>query len=311
MAIVHELSWSSSRDGNFQECRRRYYVDYYLSWTGWSKSSLKARQAAYLLKKMTRMPMFAGDLVHQAIQRSIEARREGRQIDLATSQAWAVGELRAGYKTSRDGGWRMRPSKLTHLAEHHYEEACIDEQTAAAGEYGSRYKQRIEQCLANYYESPKLAAVREAPPESFLACEDLSTFPLFDTKVYAVPDFAFRAEDGSVLVYDWKTGRENERDRFQLAVYTEYAVAQWGVEPEAVRCMDVYLGDGTIVEQHFDPAQRAALRERIETSIQGMRAVHFDADRGVGDADDFPMVDLNSPAGRACGTCNYRELCER
>ncbi|MFT7677760.1 MAG: hypothetical protein ACI8QC_001745 [Planctomycetota bacterium] len=311
MAIVHELSWSSSRDGNFQECRRRYYVDYYLSWLGWGKGAPKARQNAYLLKKMTRMPMLAGDLVHQAIQRYIEAKREGQLIDLATSQAWAVGELRAAYKTSRDGGWRMRPSKLTHFAEHHYEEACIDEKTAAAGEYGGRYKQRIEQCLANFYESPKLAAVRNAQPASFLACEDLSTFPLFETKVYAVPDFAFRADDGSVQVYDWKTGRENERDRFQLAVYTEYAVAQWGARPEDVHCMDVYLGDGKIVEQTFDAQQRADLRERIETSISGMRAVHFDADRGVGDPEAFPKVDADSAGARACGTCNYRELCDR
>ena len=76
-----------------------------------------------MLKKMTRMPMLAGDLVHQAIERFFEARRRGQEIDLEECQAWAVGELREAYKTSRSGLWKTRPSKLVHLAEHHY--ACL------------------------------------------------------------------------------------------------------------------------------------------------------------------------------------------
>lgn len=309
MAIVHELSWSTSRDGTFADCRRRYYHDYYLSWTGWSERAPLQRRRAYLLKKMTRLPMLAGDLVHQAIERYFRGRIRGEEMSLEKSQAWALEQLRDGFKTSRDGGWRKRPSKLVHLAEHHYEEECIDESTQAAARYGTRYRERMETSLQNFYTSPELAEARAADPSSYLACEDLSTFPLFDTKVYAVPDFAYRAPDGSVQVLDWKTGSEREQDRFQLAVYTEYAAAQWGVEPAQVVCKDVYLGENRIVEQRYSAEERRQLLARIEASVQAMRAVHFDADRSVGQASDFPMLPEDS-AG-ACRSCNYRELCDR
>lgn len=309
MAFAHELSWSTSRDGTFAECRRRYYHDYYLSWTGWSERAPLQRRQAYLLKKMTRLPMLAGDLVHQAIERYYRARKSGREVTLEESRKWAIERLRDGYKTSRDGGWRERPSKLVHLAEHHYEEECVDESTPAAGRYGTRYRKRIEDCLQTFFTSAQLEAARTAEPASFLACEDLSTFPLFETKVYAVPDFAYRAPDGTVQVLDWKTGSEREQDRFQLAVYTEYAAAQWGVERDAVICKDVYLGDDRVVEQRFSNAEREQFLARIEASIQAMRKVHFSADRTVGQAQDFPQV--SDGQERICGSCNYRELCDR
>ena len=65
--------------GNFAECRRRYYFDYYFSWSGWNATADAGRRQAYLLKKMTRMPMLAGDLVHQAIARYYGARDAGAQ----------------------------------------------------------------------------------------------------------------------------------------------------------------------------------------------------------------------------------------
>lgn len=311
MAIIHELSWSTSRDGTFEDCRRRYYIDYYLSWTGWNERAPAERRAAYLLKKMTRLPMLAGDLVHQAIERFYAALRQGRAISLEESQAWAVGQLREGYKTSRDGLWKARPSKLVHLAEHHYSEAGVDESTPAAAAYGGRYRDRILSCLANFYEMPELTEARSVPVDALLACEDLSTFPLFDTKVYAVPDLAYRAQDGTVQVLDWKTGAERERDRFQLAVYTEYASAKWGVDAAHVICKDVYLGEPRVVEQHFREDERASTLERIEASIQAMRAVHFDADKGPGAPKDFPRVPEDTPGAQACKTCNYRQICDR
>ena len=307
MAIQHELSWSASRAGTFAACKRRYYYDYYLSWQGWSERSEPARRQAYLLKKMTRMPMLAGDLVHQAIERWIKARVRGQELDLKALQEFTATKLREGYKTSRDGTWKRQPSKRVHLAEHHYEEGVMDESDGSAGEYGKRYLERMDDCLNTFMTSPELAEARNADPAGHLGCEDMSTFQMFGTKVYAVPDYAFRDGGGIVHVYDWKTGRPNERDKFQLSVYVEYAAATWGADPERVVCYDMYLGDDDLVSMQPDPEARAEVRERMQESMREMAAVHFDADRGVGDPENFPMVD----PGRLCGTCNYRELCDR
>ena len=103
MVFQHEFSWSASRAGGFATCRRRYYFDYYLSWNGWNASAPQERRTAYLLKKMTRMPMLAGDLVHQAIQHWYAGREQGRVGTLEECTGWVTDQLRSKYKESRDG----------------------------------------------------------------------------------------------------------------------------------------------------------------------------------------------------------------
>ncbi len=311
MAIVHELSWSVSRASTFEACRRRYYFDYYYSWGGWDSRAAEGRRRAYLLKKMTRMPMLAGEVLHQVLHKWFEGKRRGKILDQETLLADALAMLREGYKCSRDGKWRERPSKLVHLAEHHYREERIDESTGAAGTYGKQYVQRIEDGLQHFFSMPELAAVREADPESYLALEEMGTIELFGTKVYAIPDFAYRDAEGRVHIYDWKSGAPRERDAFQLSAYVLYAAAKWDAEPDEVVCLDVYLPRGEVKTQQLDASEVAAVRAQIEGSMEEMSALHFDADRSEGDAEAFSKVDADGPGARECGSCHYRELCGR
>ena len=229
---------------------------------------------------------------------------------------WAVEQLLSGYRESRDGAWKASPAKSVRLAEHHYEEDRIDEGSGAAGDYGKRFVERITGCLGAFFEDPKLESARESQPGDWLACEDMSTFELFGTKVFAVPDFAYwdsergSGERGTVRILDWKTGRPAEGDRFQLEIYAFYARDHWGVDPRSTTAADVYLLSGEVAEvQVTDEALESALG-RIETSIGEMRAVHFDADASKGDPGDFPMVSEDR-AGFECSGCNFRELCDR
>jgi CRISPR/Cas system-associated exonuclease Cas4 (RecB family) len=322
MAIVHELSWSASRAGNFGTCKRRYYHDYYGSWLGWDRSAEEARKRTYLLKKMTRMPMLAGTVLHASLAEWFDRRAEGREMTESEVADFALGALRQGYKESRDGAWRARPSKLTHLAEHHYGEACIDESTDAARDYGSRFVERIKAGTATFFRAPELAEARAATPQDYLTVEGraagdrqargLDTIELFGEKVYAIPDFALRSvEDGEprYVVFDWKSGRPSERDEFQLGVYVLYAMQKWGARPEDVVCVDAYLTRGEFVTKRFDEPALAEISNRIERSLGEMRAVHFDADRSLGEPEAFPMIE--DSGSRECASCNYRELCER
>jgi len=316
MALVHELSWSASRARSFTACPRRYYYLYYLSWQGWGRNADPDRRKAYLLKKMTRMPMLAGDIVHRAIAEYFARRDQGLPWSLDEATAWAVEQLRAGYKESRDGAWKAKPAKLVRLAEHHYGEERIDETSGAAGDYGKRYVERITACLKAFFEDPQLESARESQPGDWLACEEMSTFELFDTKVFAIPDFAYwdstrgSGERGTVRILDWKTGRPADGDRFQLEIYAFYARDYWGVDPRSTTAADVYLLSGEVSEvQVSDDVLESALAQ-IESSIGEMRAVHFDADGSKGDPEDFPMV-AEDRAGYECSGCNFRELCDR
>ncbi len=314
MAIVHELSWSTSRARTFSGCRRRYYFDYYLSWLGWGSRADPERRQAYLLKKMTRLPMFAGDIVHRGIAEYFARRDQGLGWSAEEAIAWGTQELRRGYKESRDGGWKAKPAKSIRLAEHHYAEERISEETGAAGDYGRRYVERIAACFRTFFEAPALDGARTSDPGDWLACEDMSTFDLFDTKVFAVPDFAYLERTAEaeppVRIIDWKTGAPSDADRFQLEVYAFYARERWGIPTERTTAADVYLQEGEISEVSVGDAELEDALSRIESSLGEMRAVHFDADRSKGDPGDFPMVPENE-AARHCSSCNYRELCDR
>lgn len=308
MEILHELSWSASRANTFSACSRKYYLDYYGSWLGWKAGGDPARRQAWLLKKMTRMPMLAGQIVHEAIEDWLIAKREGRpQPSREDFIENAVGELRRGYTISKQGKWRQRPAKMTHLAEHHYQEACINESSGEAAFYGTRYKERIVSSLTSFLDMPELAPAREADPSTWLACEDMTTFDFQGTKVYAIPDFAYRTPDGFVHIWDWKTGSPRPADEFQLQVYAGYARDKWGADPEKVIGFDAYLGTREIVRVEPGAAGMDAAFVKIEESLAEMKAVHFNADRDAGDPEQFPRIE----PGRECSSCNYRELCDR
>jgi CRISPR/Cas system-associated exonuclease Cas4 (RecB family) len=136
----------------------------------------------------------------------------------------------------------------------------------------------------------------------------MGTFDFEGTKVYAVPDFAYRDPEGVVRILDWKTGRGRPEHRLQLAIYFLYAEATWGCDPERTLGIDVYLDEGGWSEHEFDAADLDRVRAELHDSLEAMRALHFDADEEEGDRERFPMVD---PGSRECASCNYRELCGR
>jgi CRISPR/Cas system-associated exonuclease Cas4 (RecB family) len=308
--LAHEFSWSVSRDSQFGECARSYYYTYYLSWGGWTRSAPESRRRAYRLKKLNRLASWAGDSLHVALAEWFETRRRsGVSGEPASVRDRALARLRLGYRQSRDdvAAWERSPSKSTRLAEHYYREPSVDEASGEARRYGTRYVERIERSVENFFGDERLRSVRESDPSTWLACEQLGTIELFGAKIYAVPDFALRTPEG-IAILDWKTGSPRERDRFQLALYALYAEATWGAEPTSVRCADVYLPSGEIVEQRFERSELDEALGVVESSIVRMRALHFDAGRTAGDAEHFPMLPEGDPT---CGRCNYRELCQR
>jgi hypothetical protein len=310
--LVHELSWSASRAANFGTCLRRYYHDYYGSWRGWDARAPEWRRRTYLLKKMTRMPMLAGDCLHRVLAAWIEERGRGRTATAEELEARAIELLRTGYRESRDGSWRAKPAKRTRLAEHHYGEPEIEEAGGAAAEYGGRMVERLRRCVRHFFALEELEQARTIDAEAFLGLEEMGTIELFGTKVFCIPDFAteVRSEGArTIRIYDWKSGRPREADRFQLAVYVLYAREKWDARPEEVTCSDVYLADGAVTVERFGSEDVDRVERRIAESMDEMRALHFDADAADGDIGEFAMI--ADPSSRECTTCHYRELCAR
>ncbi|MFP8881723.1 MAG: PD-(D/E)XK nuclease family protein [Myxococcota bacterium] len=313
MALTHEFAWSASRASNFEVCRRRHYYHYYGGWLGWDRGAEPERQQMYQLSKLTRMPMVAGNAVHQSLARYFRE-KPGHLADAKDVTDWAVSQLRQCFKESQSGMWRQRPAKYTHLAEHHFREDSVRDREAVTA-YGKSFVERIERCVQGFFAMSDLAWVRDASPDDYVFVEDqesaFDSFTLQNIKIFGTPDFALRDTAGHIHLYDWKTGRPTDVDAFQLHVYAILAREKWNVPLEQFTAYDAYLNDGKVVRCEITADSLTAAEGRIQASADAMRELHFDADRGLGDPEPFPRIPFDSPAAHACDRCNFREPCGR
>jgi hypothetical protein len=51
--LANVFSWSRSRAGMFEDCRRRYYYHYYGAWGGWDSNAPPDIRRLYVLKQLT------------------------------------------------------------------------------------------------------------------------------------------------------------------------------------------------------------------------------------------------------------------
>jgi len=291
------FSWSFSRARTFQDCPRKYWFHYYGSWGGWSEDAEPRARELYKLKNLTNLHLLAGDVVHRALERSLQAFRRGAETEPEVLVAWCKSEMQRGFKESREKRWEKRPKKYVRLFEHHYG-------PVPTHEFLERIAAKIGTSIRSFFTSPAFALIRETDPSQWLPMETLDSFIFEGTKVYAVPDFACR-HLGEVLLFDWKTGRPDPRNLDQVVLYALFAAAKWGADPDRVRGGPVYLLTGGA----FDPQPAGAEdRERVggrmRASIAAMRERLEDPARNLAREEAF-----DTTPGSACRSCNFRGVC--
>lgn len=293
-----ELSWSASRAREFERCKREYWYARYASWNWWSERPPGERYEVMVHKNLTTLPALAGDCVHRAIARWFQLKRSGAAMTASELFEEARDFFREGWRQSNGDGWKRRPNKSVHLDEHHYGLKVPRDRT-------DEVRDKMERCARNFLEMGDLAAVRDSEPDSWLAVEDLDTYTFLGTKVYAVPDFACEA-DGRVHVYDWKTGRPSEQDRFQLHTYALYACEKWQADPEGIVLHAVYLDPGTIESYPVDIEALSSVQDRMSESVRAMQELHYDPDQ-----DEVVRAHwVADGAPQRCGRCRFRGICE-
>ncbi|MFQ5877706.1 MAG: PD-(D/E)XK nuclease family protein [Acidobacteriota bacterium] len=300
-ALANEFSWSRSRDGAFNECRRRYWFQYYGFWGGWEAAADPETRDIYQLRQLKSRQMWAGEVVHSCIQRSLENLRGGIEpLPLEEIVSLALDRMRNEWRQSRDGVYRSRP-KTTALFEHEYAVPLSDEQWRANAEH-------VASCLRTFYRSDTYAWIRSLPRERWLEIEEFSCFHLDGVKVHVRLDFACREGD-RVHILDWKTGRRDEEDNsVQLACYALYAHQKWGTLPRDLRTAELNLARGQLREYPVSAAQIERTRGYIRGSIRDMRALLLDPE--AGNAVDRESCPLTADLWR-CRNCNFRRLCGR
>lgn len=324
MVFANRFGWSVSRERMFEECRRKYYFHYYLSWGGWKRGSPLVAREAFKLKRLVPLALWRGQLVHYVVSKVLQSMRaKGRipdrrevinytvqrfeaQLDFSSGKRYLTEPKRSGSKLNID--WLA-------LFEHEYGRPL----------YGERIEQTKRECISSIeglFTSPLLTEIADTDASGWFI-EDLDhaefsqSFIIDGITVYAKTDFMFRGMDGSFNIVDWKTNRpiDEERDsvsesnRVQLGVYGYYATAILSEPLERLRLLEVNLLEGGLVMEHaVDERNLALFGEHIESGIAKLSSVLVDADVERNEPlppQHFPQIDYDR-----CSFCNFHRICK-
>jgi hypothetical protein len=296
--LVNAFSWSRSRDSVFQECRRRYYYQYYGAWGGWDVATDPVTRRLYVLKQLGTRQMWAGRLVHEAIERALLALRDGYALSEASLVENTVRQMRSEWKGSRQGVYRDSP-KRAGLFEHEYGVPIRD------GEWQA-LRDHLVRCLRRFHRLPILAEIKQTPTERWILIEDIASFTFEGTTIFAAPDFGYWNGADRLQLVDWKTGGTGgESASLQLGGYALYAREVLGVDLDRVDLLEVNLREGRATSHPWDAASLDRVQAHIRLSVRGMQAYLRDPARNLAEEEEFEKTeDL-----RICRWCNFRGVC--
>ncbi|HEY7254027.1 MAG TPA: PD-(D/E)XK nuclease family protein [Methylomirabilota bacterium] len=295
--LANEFSWSRTRDNAFQECRRRYYYQYYGAWGGWDADSDPRVRRLYVLKQLATRQMWAGRLVHEAVERVLLALRDGHGLSEAALIEDTVRQMRAEWKGSRDGVYRERP-KRPSLFEHEYAVPIRDSEWQALRDH-------VVRCLRNFHRLAVLTDIKRTPTERWIFIEDIGSFPFEGTRVFTAPDFGYWSQADRLQLLDWKTGGGGEGASLQLGGYALYALEVLGVDLPRVDLLEVNLREGKIAAHPWDGISLDRVREHIRLSVRSMKAYLADAVQNLAEEANFERTEDR----RICRWCNFRAVC--
>ncbi|MGH7312161.1 MAG: PD-(D/E)XK nuclease family protein [Candidatus Rokuibacteriota bacterium] len=296
--LANEFSWSRSRDGAFQECRRKYYYHYYGAWGGWEPGVSEEIRRLYVLKQLMSRQQWAGRAVHDAIELALHGLRDGRTVPVEPFVADVIERMRGDWRSSRAGRYRETP-KTVALFEHEY-------QLELSREAWQALSQNVAACLRNFFRLPLLADIRRTSPEHWSIEHWSKVFDFESTAVWVAPDFGFWTPEGRLGLVDWKTGGSHvEGAAFQLGCYALYARELLGVQAAQVDLYEVNLREPKVTAHRWDEGRLEGIKEQLRLSIRSMKAYLADPAANVAVITDFERTeDL-----RICRWCNFRAVC--
>ena len=251
-----------------------------------------------MLKQLGTRQMWAGRLVHEAIERALLAVRDGYALSEASliearcARCARSGRARAPASTAR------RPSAPA-LFEHEYGVPMRDAEWQAL-------RDNVVRCLRNFHRLALLADIKATPTERWMLIEDIGSFEFEGTTVFAAPDFGYWNAADRLQLVDWKTGGNGDGASLQLGGYALYAHEAPGRGP---RARGPPRGEPARGQGH-----RASLGCRQPRpgprQHPPLRALH-DAPTSATRSRISPRRRISSEAEdtRICRWCNFRGVC--
>lgn len=296
----NNFSWSVSRDSTFLECPRKYYFNYYGSWGGWESDAPDRIRELYLLKQLKNRAMWAGQVVHDCIKRSLDNLSRGIPVlPLTEIQTITRDLMRQDFRSSRRKLYRVNPKNNCGLFEHEYELEVPDEQWKETAD-------QVERCLNNFYQSDVYERLSSLDQSDFLEIEKFSSFDLDGVEVIIKLDCASREHD-RIVVWDWKTGRTEQTGlSFQMACYAYYASSTFGVPVGHVLTRRFELFSNHLHEESVSEGSLEELLAYIRGSIKDMLSLLDDPQTNTAQEKHFSKIEKK----QICRRCNFLKVCQ-
>ena len=324
MAFRNRFGWSISRERLFDECPRKYYFHYYLSWGGWERNAPLVAREAFKLKRLVPLALWRGQLVHYVVSKVLQSMKaKGRVPEKRDVLDYTAERFEAQLEFSRSRRYLTESKKKG-------DRIRIDWLALVDHEYGREIdpvllERTREECVAGIeglYTSPILPRIEASDPEGW-RIEDLDhaefsqVFEIKGVTVFAKTDFIFREPDSSFSIVDWKTNRpagdggdgESEKNRTQLGIYGYYATTILSEPLDSLRLLEVNLLEKGLVREHsIDEESLRCFARAVEAGIEKLSGLLVDADVERNEplaASRFPTIE----SGR-CAFCNFYRICK-
>ncbi|MBG9755962.1 hypothetical protein ABD89_11305 [Lysinibacillus sphaericus] len=261
-------------------------------------------QLVYRLKKLQPMPILFGQIVHRFIEQAInDYLQTGQPPTLEELIHGARGQLNAAFvdSTRHLESWRQKPNKYYMMQEIYYSGKL-------SSDLVQDYKERIQLVFEHFLISETFqqitlqrGSLRIGEPEQFRSMK------INDIQVFVVMDFHYFNEltDKWVIV-DWKTGRESDDDRQQLALYAYYVQQKYRVPLEQIEVYNEYLLTGKRKKYSFTDIDMENILHTFQYSVLEMKKYQAD----IFSNEPVDLVDFEQTQEKwHCRGCNFRELC--
>lgn len=297
--VKNEFSWSVSRDRIFKSCPRKYYFHYYGSWGGWESEAGERSRRLYILKQLQNRQMWAGRKVHEAVESALRRVKNGLPVRESRLIDRTIMEMRKEFLNSRKKTYRQNP-KTCGLFEHEYNLPVSNQEWKDNAGH-------VMHCLKLFFKSQIYQDICKLPDENWLEIETLSSFSYHGIKVYVMLDLACR-EGGGIRIYDWKTGKENNRQRqVQMACYGLYAKQKWYADTEHIRITEFNLASGRKESATLKQLGMEKSQKYIRDSIAAMLDLLDDSESNRASEKRFAFA---ADAGE-CRFCSFYKECPR
>lgn len=295
-----QWSWSSSRKATFDECLRKYYYNYYLAHNGWEDGASSESKQSYRLKKLTGLHLLLGGGVHEAAEFTCKFIKEHKSMpgeDILRDKIRDI--LNKAWKESKNIDlWSASPNKYMMLHEFYYGKKPNEEVI-------NKIKTKLDTAIKNLLTSETLKEILEYDYKIILM-EERNTFPLNDTPIYAIPDLVLEKYDKTMIVVDWKTGKEHNAHSQQINVYCMYLKVKYSVPAEKIKGRVEYLLTGTKRDVEITDESLLLSETEIKKSIGSMQKLLEDKKKNKSKSIKFFPLTKHR---KFCPWCNFYEMC--